>query len=234
VEPREAESDAEVARAVIAANASAKVQNMSAAEVLAPNVSAPVIQDTQALQAALQAMRQAKVTARNAKETFLKKQAIAAEALAKKIDERKGVAERHNSRDAARHEDVAERVAEENKLVKVHFDTPLRQAEKSNATDTVMETNGQASEDTPRLPMPRPEGEFHKPEVAMKALENNGAPEQGFGGDRVQHDNMASVTTDWREEFGPKGPPSLKSVCTDPKNAKTFWCKTHALKIRQR
>lgn len=214
-----------------------EVAKAAKTEVTANNTSATVFSNvsaatSNAFQAAVQAMRESKATVRYTKEEFLKKQASAADALEKKIAARKGLAEKHNTKDVARHVSVEERVAEETKLVKVHFDTPLRQVEKSNVTHTEMETNGQAWEHAPG--MPRPEGEFHDPETAMKALENNGAPEQGFGGDRVQHDNMASVTTDWRQEFGPKGPPSLKEVCADPKNAKTFWCKTHAAKIRQR
>merc|ERR1719265_788874 len=33
------------------------------------------------------------------------------------------------------------------------------------------------------------------------------APEQGFEGEDVQHEDMDTMTGDWRREYGPKGPP---------------------------
>lgn len=76
-----------------------------------------------------------------------------------------------------------------------------------------------------------PNAEKNTWDVAEKFLEGNGAPEQGFDGRKVQHDNMASATTDWRQEFGPVGPKGLRQICAHPENRQSFWCKLHGDKI---
>lgn len=59
----------------------------------------------------------------------------------------------------------------------------------------------------------------------FKGLENIPAPEQGFHGRPVQHDDMDSMTGDWNIEFGPKGPDTAYEVCKQhPEN---WWCKQH-------
>lgn len=55
--------------------------------------------------------------------------------------------------------------------------------------------------------------------------EDMGAPEQGFKGKIVEHDNMITMTKDWRGEYGPeaKGLNSYVKICAlYPDNA---WCR---------
>jgi len=52
--------------------------------------------------------------------------------------------------------------------------------------------------------------------------EDLGAQEQGFSGDLVQHDDMKTMTKDWRGEYGP-GQSSYKRICQQyPDNQ---WCR---------
>merc|ERR1719271_1889609 len=71
----------------------------------------------------------------------------------------------------------------------------------------------------------------HPLDVAEQGKESNGAPEQGFAGLRgsgaiTQHDDKTTMTSDWRQEFGPHGPSDLATICSQhPENR---WCSHHA------
>lgn len=55
--------------------------------------------------------------------------------------------------------------------------------------------------------------------------EDMGAPEQGFAGEIVEHDNMKTMTRDWHGEYGPKakGLQSYHEICAlYPENR---WCR---------
>lgn len=60
----------------------------------------------------------------------------------------------------------------------------------------------------------------------FQGLESDGAPEQGYHGRPVQHDNMETYTGDWNNEFGPKVRGAWE-VCQDEHNRNGYWCRTH-------
>merc|ERR1719486_1313485 len=64
---------------------------------------------------------------------------------------------------------------------------------------------------------------------AEKGLESEGAPEHGFDGNMVQHDDKKTMTEDFGNEYGPNGPKSVAQVCAQ--NPNSYWCKQHAAAI---
>jgi hypothetical protein len=52
--------------------------------------------------------------------------------------------------------------------------------------------------------------------------EDEGAPEQGFGGDIVEHDNMKTATKDWSAEYG-RHQQGYKEICALYPNNR--WCR---------
>jgi len=64
-------------------------------------------------------------------------------------------------------------------------------------------------------------------DAAYAMDEDVGAPEQGFKGQIVEHDNMKTMTEDWHGEYGPNasGEHSYIKICAEyPDNT---WCRNH-------
>lgn len=61
--------------------------------------------------------------------------------------------------------------------------------------------------------------------------ESAGAPEQGFQGARVAHDNMKTMTDDWHTEYGPHVATSYEAICAEyPDNT---WCKLRGYRAKK-
>merc|ERR1719408_150459 len=57
------------------------------------------------------------------------------------------------------------------------------------------------------------------------------APEQGFHGSLVAHHDLESYSTDWGQEFGPRGPSSACAICKAPAHRHEWWCRHHAADV---
>lgn len=57
--------------------------------------------------------------------------------------------------------------------------------------------------------------------------EDIGAPEQGFSGPLVEHDDYETGTKDWRIEYGPDRPDYVEIVKICKKYPDNTWCRKH-------
>lgn len=65
----------------------------------------------------------------------------------------------------------------------------------------------------------------------FRGLAKYPAPEQGFHGDLVAHHDLESYSTDWGQEFGPRGPSSACAICKAPEHRMEWWCRHHAADV---
>lgn len=149
---------------------------------------------------------------------------------------------RENAGNTEGDEDISERIATRlNRIAHAHVRGSRRQqhvkeAKASSADRFAKEFTMKDAPIglSPPVPAPAP-GPMNAPGPAPAPMqasggfgtmdEDMGAPEQGFRGKIVEHDNMITMTKDWRGEYGPnaEGLTSYVKICAQyPDNA---WCR---------